>query len=337
MGNAAADYKLGKLNGRRVVTWQEDGRRRRFRLREGISAVEAASEFKAFVRSRERLLVSDDVRVGDIVEAYIRDREVDGKATSKQRYSWKALSPMFARMRPADITKADCTGFTNARLAEGCSAGTAWTDLGVLNAALGWAKKHKKISDRPHIFLPEQPPPKERFLTRAEAQMLLAAAATHHLRLFIMLALATAGRAAALMELTWDRVDFERGIIDLRSAERATNKRRAIIPMNESLRAELQQAKQGAISPFVIEWAGQRIRSVKTGFGRAVAKCGWDDVSPHTLRHTAAVWMAEADIPMAVIAQYLGHTSTAVTERVYARYSPSYLRKASDVLEIGWK
>jgi hypothetical protein len=37
--------------------------------------------------------------------------------------------------------------------------------------------------------------------------------------------------------------------------------------------------------------------------------------SPHVFRHTAAVWMAEADVPMEQIAQYLGHTSTRVTFR----------------------
>lgn len=51
------------------------------------------------------------------------------------------------------------------------------------------------------------------------------------------------------------------------------------------------------------------------------------------LRHTAGVYMAEAGVPMEEISQYLGHTSTKVTERVYARYSPEYLRNASNAIE----
>jgi integrase len=50
------------------------------------------------------------------------------------------------------------------------------------------------------------------------------------------------------------------------------------------------------------------------------------------MRHTAAVWMAEAGVPMPVIAQYLGHTDSRITERVYARFSPDYLRGAADAL-----
>ena len=35
-----------------------------------------------------------------------------------------------------------------------------------------------------------------------------------------------------------------------------------------------------------------------------------------------------------IVAQYLGHSSTRVTESVYARYSPSYLKKAANSLEL---
>jgi len=43
--------------------------------------------------------------------------------------------------------------------------------------------------------------------------------------------------------------------------------------------------------------------------------------------------MAEAGIPMEDIAQYLGHDDVTVTRRVYARFSPDYLRRAASVLE----
>ena len=45
--------------------------------------------------------------------------------------------------------------------------------------------------------------------------------------------------------------------------------------------------------------------------------------------------MAEAGVPMTKIAQYLGHTDSRITERVYARFAPDYLREASAAVEIG--
>lgn len=62
---------------------------------------------------------------------------------------------------------------------------------------------------------------------------------------------------------------------------------------------------------------------------------GLSDVSPHVLRHTAAVYMAEAGISMDEIAQYLGHSDSRITASTYARYSPEHLRKAASALEFG--
>jgi len=56
-------------------------------------------------------------------------------------------------------------------------------------------------------------------------------------------------------------------------------------------------------------------------------------VTPHTLRHTAATWMAQAGVPMWVISKYLGHTSTRTTERIYAHHDPSFLMEAKEALE----
>ncbi len=69
--------------------------------------------------------------------------------------------------------------------------------------------------------------------------------------------------------------------------------------------------------------------------GTATRKAGLAGVSPHVLRHTAAVWMAEGRVPMDEIAQYLGHDDSRTTSKIYARFSPDYLRKAANVLDLG--
>jgi len=43
--------------------------------------------------------------------------------------------------------------------------------------------------------------------------------------------------------------------------------------------------------------------------------------------------MAEEGVPMPEISQFLGHSNTQVTEKVYARFSPDYLRRAAAALE----
>jgi integrase len=43
--------------------------------------------------------------------------------------------------------------------------------------------------------------------------------------------------------------------------------------------------------------------------------------------------MDRSAVAMQKIAQFLGHTSTRVTERTYARYSPGFMRDAADALD----
>lgn len=57
------------------------------------------------------------------------------------------------------------------------------------------------------------------------------------------------------------------------------------------------------MTDHVIEWAGEPVASIKTGFAAAVRAAKLTGVSPHVLRHTAAVHMAEAGLSMAEIGQ----------------------------------
>jgi len=74
------------------------------------------------------------------------------------------------------------------------------------------------------------------------------------------------------------------------------------------------------------------LRAFRLG-GKLVRIAGIGHVHPHLLRHSAAVHMAEDGVRMEEIAQYLGHSDANVTRKVYARFSPDYLRKAAASLE----
>ena len=104
--------------------------------------------------------------------------------------------------------------------------------------------------------------------------------------------------------------------------------------MNAGLRAAFEDARQAALSECVVEWAGRPVRSIRRGFAAAVGSAGLEGVSPHTLRHTGAVHMAAAGVPVSKISQYLGHSSTALTERTYARHAPDHLVEAAAALDF---
>lgn len=289
----------------------------------------AERRFEAFLAEANR---PTDTTVAHLWAAYCEDRA--GRRVLRAMASeWKSLGPVFGHLYPHQITVAMCRGYTAARRAAGRGDGTIWTELGHLRIVLNWAAKRGIIERAPHIELPSKPAPRERHLTPEEAAALIEAAGMPHVRLFILLALDTAGRAEALLQLTWDRVDLERGVIRLALWDGQRRKGRATVPMTRRLRAALSEAREGATTDWVIEYAGRQVTTIRRGFAAAVERAGLEDVTPHVLRHTAAVWMAEAGIPMQEIAQYLGHSDSRITERVYARYSPDGLRRAADALD----
>lgn len=343
---AVGIYRLGNLRrdgtDEAVATWHENGKRRRFRLGTSLTQEQADAALHAFAKQREVYLTRSGTTVQDLYDAYIIDKELDGKPTTNQKQHWKALKGTFGPMNPDDIDKSICRNYERKRLKDGRKPGTIWTELTALHAILGWAEEAKKIVKAPAITKPAKPDPKDRRLTREQAQKLLDASEHAHTKLFILLALQTAARMGALLDLTWDRVDFgdggeggAGGFIDLRDPDREqTIKRRVQIPMTATARAALRQAKQFALSDYVIEWRARGIDTAKKAIKKAAIDAGMPWASAHVLRHTAACWMAEAGVPMSEISQYLGHTSTRVTERTYARYSPEYLRKAASALEM---
>ncbi len=234
------------------------------------------------------------------------------------------------------ITPAGCREYCATRKAQGKKPATYITELKHLRLALNWGVKHNLIKEVPFIEIPPKPAPRDRYLTKDEFEKLFEAAKAHHIKVAMALMIATAGRIEAILELTWGRVDFDRSKIQLQ--DRFTAKRqkgRAVVPMNASLRAILKTAYDNRTCQYVVEWAGRQVKSVRKGFQNAAEKAKLEDVSPHVLRHSAAVWMAEAGIPMEEISQYLGHSSTKTTRDVYAKYSPEHLATAANVLTFG--
>lgn len=328
------EYRIGRLNGRFVVTWPDPstGKRRRYRL-DALTPKEAEAE--ALDRIRKETLPTGPLTVADLWKAY-RQHLADRPTGETMGYTGKAVLEHFGHLRPDQISEETCRAYERARKKAGIKTGSVWTELGHLRSCLRWAaEKARIIAFAPHIYRPQKPAPKDRWLTHAEIDRLLAADCEPHIKLAILLMLTTAGRVAAILELTWIRVDLGRGQINLRADQIGPRKGRAVVPINSTLQAALTTAKEAALSEYVIEWAGKPVRSIRNGFERAVANAGLTDVSCHTLRHTAAVHMVQAGVPMEEVAQYLGHSNPQITYSTYARFSPSHLRKAASALEFG--
>lgn len=328
------EIRIGRLNGGYVVTWWADGKRRRYRLDARDRKAAEAEGLEVYRRESESAIRGQEPTVKDLWDAYCREK-AGRRVAEAMGHEWRAVGAHFGALRPSQVTISHSRTYAKSRSDEGKKNGTIWTELGHLRTVFIWAQKRRLIDHAPAVERPPKPAPKDRWLTEAEIETFMAAPAAPHIDLACILMLATAGRVGAILELTWDRVDFENGVINLRADETGPRKGRAAVPMNNWARAALHNAKRAALTDYVIEWAGGPIKSIKVGFGLKSAASGLAGVTPHVLRHTAAVHMAKAGSPMSRIAQYLGHSSTAVTERVYARFAPDHLRDEAEILDFG--
>ena len=186
----------------------------------------------------------------------------------------------------------------------------------------------------PYFEVGPASPPREKYMTKEEQGRLLGAM-SGHTHLFTMLGLDTGARRNAILELTWDRVDFGRGMIDYRIPGRPeTKKRRAVVPMTNRLRSALVYTRGGATTDRVIEWEGKPVGDPRRAFTKAAKRVGLAWVTPHVLRHTCASMLAQAGVDVDTIADYLAADRNTVW-RVYRRQNPDYLRSATAALEGG--
>lgn len=322
------DYSLTWHRGKLAVTWREPGRPHPRRITTGTS-----DERKAEAVGREiweRLTAAKSDRVEDLWPVYTKDRIADGARADRFKAHWTALAPTFGERIGSTITRDDCRAYYRDRKAQGYSDSTIKTDLELLRACL----RRRYGAASPSVWIPPASAPRDKWLTKEQARQIVDLADTPHIKLFVTLGLATGARAGAILDLTWARVDFDHGTIDYRPPGRVqTNKRRTVVPMGNRAREELQRAYEGRLTDHVIEYGGKPVESVKKAVQRLSKRSGIP-FSPHTLRHTCAVWMAQDNVPMQLISQYLGHTSLRMTEQVYARYSPSFMKDASAATEF---
>lgn len=315
------EYTLTRHRGRWAVTFREG--EQRLRISTG-TADRGLAEARAGEIWQARTAAPSE-RIADLWPRYVKDRIADGARADRFKAHWTALEPHFGHRLGTAITREDCRVYAEARRQAGYSPSTIKTDLELLRACLRW----RYGVEAPRIWIPPASKPRDTWLTKDQARELVDAAKSPHIKLFLILGLTTGARAGAILDLTWDRVHFEQGTIDYRpSGRNQTNKRRTVVPMNSRARAALEEAYQARLTDHVIEFAGKPVASVKKAIERLSAGTGIP-FSPHVLRHTCAVWLAQDNVPMQKIAQYLGHTSTRVTEAVYARYSPSFMKDAS--------
>jgi integrase len=94
----------------------------------------------------------------------------------------------------------------------------------------------------------------------------------------------------------------------------------------------LRRARErGTDLGYVLHVNDASIGDIKKGFAASCRRAGLEDVTPHTLRHTAATWLMQAGVPLWEASGYLAMSEKVLTE-VYWHHHPDHMRAAADAL-----
>lgn len=357
--SGSAPYLKRAASGVYYVHWTENRVGKRVSTR-----AKDMAEAKAFLGTwllmdhEAPVMAGANLTLADVWAVY-RKKHVEKKVanTYNADLAWKQMEGFFGAQPVSFLSQSSADEYvekrTTGKLGRKVKPQTVTKELSYLVAAVRFAASPKgKLLDPSFvqkIELPEQGDPRDRWLTKAEIQKLLDAAARLRRgpRLsrgerFIWLALETAGRAQALLELTWGRVDFETNVIHLDvPGRKRTKKGRATVPISKALRPILERAYRERVNDFVLEhqgsvWSSVQYIVMEAGLApkQKVAtsqKPKATGISPHVLRHTAATHMARRGVPLWIIAKILGN-SLRMVEKVYAKHAPDDLRDAVELI-----
>jgi integrase len=208
-------------------------------------------------------------------------------------------------------------------------------ELAILRHLLRLAEEWGYIAKVPKIRLAREPEGRLRWLAEDEIPRLLTAceakaSKSPYLLPVVVVALHTGMRKGEILGLTWERVDFSRGVLQL---EQTKSGRRREVPMNRAVYDALDGLPGPKAEGFVFRKRdGRAWGNIRTAFEDACREAKVDHFRFHDLRHTCASWLVMKGRSLKEVQEILGHREFAMTLR-YAHLSPDRLRDAVASLE----
>jgi len=261
----------------------------------------------------------------------------------REIFTLKRIKPFFTGRDLLTLKRSDVRAYIDLRREEGVQNGTINREVGLLSAAINYARREWDwdIPNNAEGMRLKEPEGRVRSLSVEEAKRLIAVAEqskhSPHLADFIRLALNTGCRRNELLKLRWAQVDLKADLIHLEAKDTKTRRRRSVPLNSEARRAMLNLARFRAAYCPASEWVfshkdGKRQECVWTAFRHALRIAGIEDFRIHDLRHTCASWLVSEGQQLPAVRDLLGHSCIRMTER-YAHLAPDNVRAAVGALD----
>ena len=136
-----------------------------------------------------------------------------------------------------------------------------------------------------------------------------------------------------LFSLPWSEVDLEKGTVRLLHTKNGRVRTVALnsgaLDLMKTIRAE---AEPGCNWVFPARSGSGHLVDIRKPLNRAMARADLKDLRPHDLRRSFGSLAVNAGVDIYQVMGLLGHSSVAVTQKVYAHLLQGTLRNASEVV-----
>jgi len=285
-------------------------------------AQEYHDRLKAELWKVQKLGEKPDPRWEEAVVRWIKEKA--HKATlDSDRMHFRWLDAHLRGKRLSEINRVLIDRLIDVRRRDRVSAATVNRLLQVLRAVLRKAERDWDwLNKAPLITLFKEPKRRIRWLTREEADRLLAELPLH-LAEMARFSLATGLREANVTGLEWSQVDLERRIAWIHP-DQAKGRKAIAVPLNAEAVVVLRR-QQGKHPRWVFTYNGNRVGKANNhAWRKALLRAGIRNFRWHDLRHTWASWHMQSGTPLSVL-QELGGWESAEMVRRYAHLSVEHL------------
>lgn len=311
------------------------------RVDEKLARDLAMAERIAAVRGQAGLLAPArrDVTFERAVREY-RERHLPGlRPTTQQTYGHELdrLAAHFGATRLSAIGPLAVEGYRKARTADHTRARVRCNReverlRALFHRMLAWGLYDgdvsvQKIAGKRSVGRYEESGGRERVLTVAESERLLAALREPY-RTLVLLGLHAGVRVRSEgLSLAWADVDLERGRLTVRG-EHAKNKEARAIPLSGPLRAALARLRETATGAAVFTSRhGRALRDVRSILRRGAPRAALAGVSPHVLRHTWATRFMQSGGDLSTLRRLGGWKRIEMIQR-YAHSDDAHAARA---------
>lgn len=275
-------------------------------------------------------------RLADFVREYFAYYEANRRPRSVRRHvtSWHAIQPVLGTKRLAEISPFDLERYRRGRKQDGRSDITVNRELAFLRHLYTMAMTWGKATENPvkKVRFARENNGRIRVLSPEEEGRLLAHCGPQIIPIVIA-ALHTGFRASELLSLTWEDIDFRKGMITVKAAYAKNGESRSV-PMNDVLTATLQKTRMNRIVTGLVfcNRNGMPYRSFRTAFEHAVRQADIMNLTFHDLRHTFTSRLVMSGVNLPTVQALIGHKEISMTLR-YTHLSSDHKQRAVRVLE----